>query len=549
MSADPMELFITSGKLEDFACLRTTWSELCGNVPLMTDVNVSFETQYPMTLEDLEEALENALSLPPAQFLLDWWIPLGKFFYEPLCLHEIMTPAFEELPDTAEPDLPMTAEDLMFWIFVIIAREADMLIGDFFKSNGDNKILVESTINDLFDIDSMLTQINYFREDEEEDLPVLERRFIPEIKENFIMHRDNELVIADLNKENKLLFRRFADELADQNSFVAIKFKAYAYFSGGPVYGQDYSKAAVLLKRLLREFNFGYAANTLGYIYFDGKIDGRPDYEKAYFYFSAATLFDIAESKFKLADMYMQGLYVSQDQEMAYNLINDLYNDERYRFESGNKGSYFPEIAYKMGMFFLNGNGKIPGSDSVNLYGVAYKYLLEARCASLIRSDYGRRPGDDSLMADIQSAIDTAQANLPPMLGDTYTTQAPNLLIEFIRSHSHCLYEINIKEFKKTYKVTITRTFESLDKDQPSKSVISHPWFGTCDYSDHIVFKISKESGFVIDEYVGRNIKFNSINVEDTPGDELMEIVFMDYDNVAAAISTKDLIILRPKDK
>lgn len=547
MPTDPMEIFVTSDKLEDFCCLRTTWTELCDNIPLMTDVNVTFETQYPMTLDDLEEALENAGSMEPAQFLLDWWIPLGKFFYEALCLHEIMTPTFEDLPDASEPDLPLSSEDLMYWIFVIIAREADMLIGDFFNSKGDNKTLVESTTNELFNIDAILTQINYFRDDEDDELPVTERHFIPEIKESFITHRDNELVIADLNKENRLLFRRFADELADSGSFVAIKFKAYAYFSGGPIYGQDYSKAAVLLKRLLSEFNFGYAANTLGYIYFDGKIDGNPDYEKAYFYFSAATLFDIAESKFKLADMYMHGLFVSQDTDMAYNLINDLYNDERYRFESGNTGGYFPEIAYRMGMFFLGGKGNIPNSESVNLYGVAYKYLLEAKCASAIRSDYGKRPGDAPLQNDIDNAIKSVIDKLPPPLKDTYTTTSANILLEFIRSHSNCLYEIFVKEYKTMYKVTITRVFESLDKDEPSKSVISHPWFGTCDYTDNISFKISKTSGFVIDEYEGHKIKFNSINVESDPGDELMEIVFMDFDDVACAISTKDLIILRPK--
>ena len=548
MPTDPMEIFVTSDKLEDFCCLRTTWTELCDNIPLMTDVNVTFETQYPMTLDDLEEALENAGSMEPAQFLLDWWIPLGKFFYEALCLHEIMTPTFEDLPDASEPDLPLSAEDLMYWIFVIIARQADMLIGDFFDSKGDNKTLVESTTNELFNIDAILTQINYFRDDEEDELPVTERHFIPEIKESFITHRDNELVIADLNKENRLLFRRFADELADSGSFVAIKFKAYAYFSGGPVYGQDYSKAAVLLKRLLREFNFGYAANTLGYIYFDGKIDGTPDYEKAYFYFSAATLFDIAESKFKLADMYMHGLFVSQDTDMAYNLINDLYNDERYRFESGNTGGYFPEVAYRMGMFFLGGNGNIPNSESVNLYGVAYKYLLEAKCASSIRSDHGKRPGDVQLQNDIDNAIKSVIDKLPPPLKDTYTTSSANILLEFIRSHSNCLYEILVREFKTMYKVTITRVFESLDKEEPSKSIMSHPWFGTCDYTDNISFKISKTSGFVIDEYVGHKIKFNAINVESDPGDELMEIVFMDFDDVACAISTKDLIILRPKE-
>lgn len=149
MPTDPMEIFVTSDKLEDFCCLRTTWTELCDNIPLMTDVNVTFETQYPMTLDDLEEALENAGSMEPAQFLLDWWIPLGKFFYEALCLHEIMTPTFEDLPDASEPDLPLSSEDLMYWIFVIIAREADMLIGDFFNSKGDNKTLVESTTNEL----------------------------------------------------------------------------------------------------------------------------------------------------------------------------------------------------------------------------------------------------------------------------------------------------------------------------------------------------------------------------------------------------------------
>ncbi|MBO4460058.1 MAG: sel1 repeat family protein [Clostridiales bacterium] len=546
MSMDPEELFLTIDKLEDFACLRITWSELCGNIPPMTDMNVTCEAPYPMTLEDLSEALENASSLPPAQFLLDWWIPLGKHFYEALCLNEIMVPVFDELADASEPDLPLTAEDLMFWIFVIIAREADMIIEDFFKSNGRDTVLVDNTTNDLFNIDGLLTQINYFEEDEEDELPLTERHFIPEIKEGFIVHRDNQLVISDLTKENKLLFRRFADELAESGNFVAIKLKAYAYFSGNPIYGQNYAKAEALLKRLLVEFNFGYAANTLGYIYFDGKIDGVPDYEKAYFYFSAATLFDIAESRFKLAEMYMKGLYISRDTDMAYNLINNLYNDERFRFEKGNISNYFPETAYRMAMFFLSGKDSIPRSESVNIYGIAYKYLLEARCAALIRAGQNRRPGDDALLADIDRAIKIASENIPPLLGDTYVTQAANLIIEFIRSHSNCLYKLHIKEFKKMYKVTITRQFESLDQEHPARSVISHPWFGTCDYSDSITFKVSKESGFIHEDFLKKDILFNAFNLEETPGDDMMEMIFLNYDQIVAAFSTKDIILIRP---
>ena len=546
MPMNPEEIFITSEKLEDFACLRICWSELSGDLPVMVDANVTCETSYPMTLDDLAEALENASSLPPGQFLLDWWIPLGKYFYEALCLNEIMTPTFDELADASEPDLPHTPEDLMFWIFVILAREADMIISDFFKSNGKDSMLVDNTTNQLFNTDAMLKQINYFTEDEEEDLPLTERRFVPEIKESFIVHRDNQLVISDLTKENKLLFRRFADELAENNNFVAIKFKAYAYFSGGPIYGQNYAKAAVLLKRLLVEFNFGYAANTLGYIYYDGKIDGTPDYEKAFFYFSAATLFDIAESRFKLADMYARGLYVSQDTDMAFNLINDLYNDERFSFEEGNTGNYFPETAYRMAIFFLNGKGSIPRSEVVNLYGVAYKYLLEAKCALRIRSEQGRHPGDDALLQDIDRAIGICSGNIPPVTEDTYVTQAPNLISEFIRSHNACLYMLNIREFKKVYRVSITRVFESLDKEAPAKSIVSQPWFGVCTYSDSISFKISKDSGFIADEYLKRNILFNAFNPEVIPGDDMMDLVFLNYDNVAAAFSTKDLIFTRP---
>lgn len=543
---NPEEIFITSEKLEDFACLRTTWSELSGNLPVMLDANITCETQYPMTLDDLAEALENASSMQPGQFLLDWWIPLGNYFYEALCLNEIMTPTFEELADASEPDIPSTPEDLMFWIFVILAREADMIISDFYKSNGKNKMLVENTTNDLFNTDAMLTQIQYFTEDEEEDLPITERRFVPEIKESFIVHRDNQLVISDLTKENKLLFRRFADELAENNNFVAIKFKAYAYFSGGPIYGQNYAKAVPLLNRLLVEFNFGYAANTLGYIYYDGKIDGNPDYEKAFFYFSAATLFNIAESKFKLADMYARGLYVSRDTDMAYNLINDLYNDERFNFEEGNTGNYFPETAYRMARFFMKGAGYLPGSEDINLFGVAYKYLLEARCAVLLRSEQGRRPGDEALLSDIEHAIEICSANIRPVKEDTYVTQAPNLLTEFIRSHNNCLYKIHIREFKKTYKVTITRVFESLDKEGPARSIVSQPWFGTCTFSDSITFKLSKDSCFIADEFLKRDIKFNAFNPETTPGDDMMELVFLYYDEIVAAFSTKDLIFMRP---
>ena len=129
----------------------------------------------------------------------------------------------------------------------------------------------------------------------------------------FINHWNNNMMLEDAPDYVKTLFRKFTDEMSDKGNVDAMKAKAYACYGGNCIYSCDYNEAARLLELLWKDYGFGYAANTLGYIYYYGMTDNyKPDYERAFYYYSVASSFEIIEAKYKIADMFFTAILSNQ---------------------------------------------------------------------------------------------------------------------------------------------------------------------------------------------------------------------------------------------
>ena len=531
-------IFITTNKLADFARFATDWNEIasdCGADPL---ADCEFESTYPMTLADLKEALEYVRDgkVTIGRFLLGWWFPLILKCDEALMLRDIFTGT----PDAVrmEPSLPVTDDDMLMYVLDELSSFSDI----------DLNRYSALPVSDLLDLDLILEEIEMFEEDN--DKPVADRRFSERMREKFIMQLDNDVLLGDSDDDTKAIWRKFTDELADLGNFNAMRIKAYACYGGNSVYECDWKESARLLDILWREHSFGQAANTLGYIYYYGRLDpeGKPDYEKAFFYFSIGSTYGIVESKYKLADMFVNGYYVARNDKLAREIIGDLYHETRYRFENGDFGCDFADLAYRMGKIFKDASNY--ELDSISRKGaleVAKIYLLQARFAidQRINTDYSY--GDDKVKDNIDRLLKDVSSSLPSSSQTIYHSYNPVFVSLFTDAKPGSRYELSLKHLKSgNLKCRITRVVPK--GASPSLSLVVLPWFDECVFTEHIEFTLGG-----IDEVTSQydifdiNSKVDGISIDsarsvETGRDDLFTMVFLNNGSPVVQVTAEEII-------
>ncbi|MCR4689420.1 MAG: hypothetical protein K5745_07730 [Saccharofermentans sp.] len=506
-------VFVTQNRLADFARYDAGFTDLIGGEPMDTldykPGDVECESSYPMMLQDLRDALEtfNDQGTDVYNFLLDWWLPMLTYFYTDLCLDEIMGPDASIIGTMEVPDLPDSEEDVLVTIFNVIGRTID--IREFSQH-------MPPPLRDVLDLDSMIEMIDNFMEDKE--LPIDQRRYTRPQKLAVINHWNNNMLLEDATDEIKSLFRKFTDELCEEGAVEAIKAKAYALYGGSPVYECDYKESARLLEILWQDYSFGYAANTLGYIYYYGRLDGGvPNYERAFYYYSVAASFNITEAKYKLADMFMNGYYVAKNPPMAFQTYLKLYNETKYQFEAGDPSCDFADCALRL----ADSLKMIPGQEIQR-----YKILLEAKYAIdkrlLEAPDFGDRRVKDKITTALEDSNKAlllkpgfAKGKTVPLGNNDYTQP----IEEFVNIFPGLSYELTVKKLRSDkYKLTIARLPER-EGQRPRLSLSSQPWSDFCGLVSKITFTVDKGPGtgyldFIVNKCEGI-VFFDSLEISD----------------------------------
>ena len=474
-------IFVTTNKLADFARFATDWDEIAADCDADPMAECEFENTYPLTLADLKEALEyirdeNVLI---GKFLLAWWFPLILKCDEALMIRDIFTGVNGSV--RMEPSLPTTDDDMLVYVLEELSE----------FSSTDLSRYSSLPVADLLDIKLLLEEIEMFEEDC--DRPVNERQFSERMREKFIMQLDNDVLLGDSDEDTKMLWKRFTDELADMGNFNAMRIKAYACYGGNSVYACDWKESARLLDILWREHSFGQAANTLGYIYYYGRLDpnGNPDYERAFYYFSIGSTYGIVESKYKLADMFVNGYYVARNDRLARDIISDLYHDTRYRFENGDFGCDFADLAYRMGKLFRDVSCyELDSASRKGALEVSKIYLLQAKFAidQRIRSDYSY--GDDKVKNNIETMLSEVSRSVPVSDNSVFHSYNPIFVSLFTDGRVGTQYDVSVKHLKNgNLKVKIKRKLPY--GSTPLLSLVVLPWFDECVLTDHMEFTLS----------------------------------------------------------
>ena len=516
MTDDNM-IFVTTNKLADFARFATDWDEIasdCGADPM---ADCEFESTYPLTLEDIKEALEYIRDekVTIGKFLLGWWFPLVLKCDEALMIRDIFTATNPQV--SMEPTLPVTDDDMLVYVLSELS--------DF--SNSDLSRFSSLPVTDLYDINLLLDEISMFEEDN--DSPALERSFSERMREKFIMQLDNNVLLEDSDEDTKKLWRKFTDELTDMGNFNAMRIKAYACYGGNSVYECDWHESARLLEILWRDHSFGQAANTLGYIYYYGRLDpqGKPNYERAFYYFSIGSTYGIVESKYKLADMFVNGYYVARNDKLARDIIGDLYHETKYRFENGDFGCDFADLAYRMGKLFRDASGyELDPSSRKGALEVSKIYLLQAKFAIENRMKHDYAYGDDKVKSNIESLLEEVSTSIPSVSKSVYHSYNPIFVSLFTDSKPGSRYDISVKRYKNgNLKFRINRRIPM--GAAPALSLVVLPWFDECVFTEHIEFTLSDiaEVQYFVRDPMNRPI--DSVkSVESTIGDDSFVMIF-----------------------
>ena len=339
--------------------------------------------------------------------------------------------------------------------------------------------------------------------EENKELPPEERTYTKDQMITFLNHWDNSLLLADAREDIINHFVEFTNILCGQHVFEALKIKAFACNGGNAAFPCDYAEAVKLLTILLKEFGFGYAANALGFIYYDGKLTGKPDFDKAFAYFAIASNYGIAEAKLKFADMLLLGDAGNPDPILAYNTYLQVYHDARIRFESGDYSSNLPESAIRIARAL-----KLFPDQKVK----RLKLLLEATYSAFVRYQNNKMYSDLEFSKEVQAEIDKAINEFtkddPVKINSGWQQlgldDVNDVFDDFAGPPFPAYYTVGVRKLKSNrYKLTIKR--HSLFPDAyPPLSLSVQPWLLRAGLCDNLVFTVPPECGNDAMDYLAR---------------------------------------------
>ena len=300
---------------------------------------------------------------------------------------------------------------------------------------------------------------------------------IIEIKDNFEynkQHPVDEWKLSELQKNMILehfvnspdnvprskvpLFRKIVNEKCEKNDQLALHIKGYSCYGGDKIFECDWEESRKCITKLFEMVGDPYYANTLGYIYYYGRCNGgAPEYEKAFQYFSVGAAFDVTESMYKQADMFLGGKGCIKSPQTFDHIINKLYVDARPKFCHG-EDSKFADIALR----------KASSMERAEDYENAFYYYLEADCAIKKRLKKSTFFGDKTVQEKITKSIEEIKTKLrPDFFKDEIVTDIPFWLFNMVADKCKSRIEIaNISQNR--YMIKISRE----KADHPGKALI-----------------------------------------------------------------------------
>lgn len=336
-------------------------------------------------------------------------------------------------------------------------------------------------------LDKAIAEAEIFLEDREK--PFDRRRYPSYIKEWLIDDEDG-IDPDKASEEERVLYRLFADELAEQGNYHGLRAVAYSCYGGNAAFACDWKRSEECLLKLFDmtedAYDRAFFANSLGYIYYYGRVSDAPDYERAYKYFSFAAFNGVEEARYKIADMYTNGYGVVASKATAYHILQELYTEtladikrEDFRFK-------FADVAWRMGNSLVGSE-----DENENDYEAALYYYMQADYAIRKQMEKVTLYGDELVAARITDSLAKAKekTNFKPRA----RMHCDNLfnLFENMLDRDHKLNLTIHKEDDLTYRLTFTDRHRYSDN---TKLFLIVPELDVCGHFSKLVVEYHTET-------------------------------------------------------
>lgn len=342
------------------------------------------------------------------------------------------------------------------------------------------------------------------------DVPLIER--FPETElQKFILKSAFDLDGKYVDELNEVLYSYLVKEEFDEDKEV-IFMRAYSYYGGNSFCPCDYKKSEENLLILYANGDI-FAANSLGYIYYYGRVNnGVGQYDLAYKYFSVAAFSREPEAIIKISDMYKNGYYVDQNYQVAFRMLDDIYYEQLKLLETDHPNK-FADIALRFGTMFEN--GYYVDKD----FELAMKFYMFARVAITLRERYYYQFGDKS----VKNAIDKSLQRMEKQKFNWSSNKNKEyILTRYIYRNS---YNATIKYNKKK------ETVIHLKNEYKNKKIIIDLKNKKGYFSDRISLIIKAEQGVLLDNNKPLKITIYS------------DFIYLENESIAYSVPFKNIKI------
>ncbi|MDO4492773.1 MAG: hypothetical protein Q4C53_02680 [Clostridia bacterium] len=386
---------LTREQMRGIARLEILFRDLFPEV-FQGTVSLECPDTYPITLDDMTAALENALEkdLTVGAFVASWLFTL-QGLSEAFLLQKAL--GFDGADAPGEyAALPITESSQCRKIWLTL-----------------NGILpghdADEPLTDAVNVAALIDSVAEYRKNLKK--PVFFMHFSQGEKECYVETFSADTVVRKATDNELSLCRKFIGELGDDN-VTALEVKGYACYGGNRLYECDWDESRRCMEKLWQLTDDAKYANTLGYLAYYGRCNGGvPDYENAFRWFSVSAANGLSEGMYKLGDMYKNGYACDKSPRTAYTLYQSVYAEDLSAFLSGEPNT-LADSALRMGR--LCAEGSLTDRDPV----AAYRYYLQAELAIRIRSEQSDFFGNTAVANNIKKATEEILPELPESFFD-----------------------------------------------------------------------------------------------------------------------------------
>lgn len=457
-------IYVEQGVARRFASYKITFQELAGGdyIPEM----IRLREKYCITADDMLAVLQKASRVSYKQFEKEWLDPMIRMVDE--CGFYFEDPAddgnfgYRFLPPKGK-----FAEDAFHYLF----SEKDW--------------------------SSAISELKFWQK--QYKLPVPERQYEDCQKRDYIEAFNKYDRLNHATDDELALFAAYANELSAKGDEYAMRIKADSCYGGNRAFPCDWKTAEDLFLKLFDCNSNPLLANKLGNIYYYGRHrNGKPDYNRAFKFYSIGAAGGIAESKYRIADMLTYGHGIKKNGNAAGIIINELYNESIKNIFSGQFDCEFADIAFRAGELSYAGY-KCLASYSFLDRGSCY---LQADFAIKMRMLARHHRGDSELAAEISRKLSDSLSDIGyEEAKRTVEYSSLEGIICGIVKRGCCdnrLFEMEIsKRQEGEYNLRIRILPNANEKSQP-KLFITEPEAHFCGLLEHIDIKVQSCSKITV---------------------------------------------------